>query len=280
MIAQDIQILQLSDLHLRGDGTLSFQVVDTRTWLDHAAAHLRSLIRKPDAIVITGDLADSGDEHAYHMVREALTPLGVPVYAVPGNHDRRDRMRSILGDWCPAEEAMAPYLCFGVSIGETRLIMMDSMAPGSHSGHTPPAVTDFLRRELQALNGQHPLVFLHHPPFLSGLGAMDEPFEAAETFEAVLRDFPNVRLCCGHLHRPLMTQWAGCLALTAPSVSMQIDLDLSPEGGDTFRMETPGYMLHHWNGYVWNSHVCQIPCAPTFSGPHPFVGSVNPHEAE
>lgn len=70
----------------------------------------------------------------------------------------------------------------------------------------------------------------------------------------------------------------GCIALTSPAVSMQIDLDLSPEGGDTFRMETPGYLLHHWDGSVLNSHICQIPCSPTFSGPHPFVGSVNPVE--
>ena len=68
------------------------------------------------------------------------------------------------------------------------------------------------------------------------------------------------------------------LHLTQPAVSMQIDLDLSPEGGDTFRMETPGYLLHHWDGSVLNSHICQIPCSPTFSGPHPFVGSVNPVE--
>ncbi len=43
-------------------------------------------------------------------------------------------------------------------------------------------------------------------------------------------------------------------------------------------METPGYLLHHWDGSVLNSHICQIPCSPTFSGPHPFVGSVNPVE--
>ena len=82
-----MEILQISDLHLRGDGKLSFRKVDTPACLRTAAAYLHALNRMPDAIVITGDLADSGDEHAYHMLYEALGDLPVPIYAVPGNHD-------------------------------------------------------------------------------------------------------------------------------------------------------------------------------------------------
>ena len=67
-----MEIRQLSDLHLRGDGKLSDRKVDTPACLRTAAAHLHALTRMPDAIVITGDLADSGDERAYHMIREAL----------------------------------------------------------------------------------------------------------------------------------------------------------------------------------------------------------------
>lgn len=124
-----MRILQLSDFHLRGDGKLSFRVVDTPRCLEVAAEHLRRLVQKPDMIVITGDLADSGDEHAYHMLYDAISPLGIPTYAVPGNHDRRDRMRSILRGWCPENEETAPYLCYTVEKDDVRFIMMDSMTP-------------------------------------------------------------------------------------------------------------------------------------------------------
>ena len=107
---------------------------------------------------------------------------------------------------------------------------------------------------------------------------MDEPFEGADLLRDVLSRAPWARLCCGHMHRPIFTSWAQGLALTVPSISMQIDLDLSPGGGDTFRMEMPGYMLHHWDGSHLNSHVCQIPADVDFSGPHPFADSVNPVE--
>ncbi|WP_300686347.1 phosphodiesterase [uncultured Bilophila sp.] len=211
-----MRILHLSDFHLRGDGGLSFRVVDTRECLETAAKHLRSLEQRPDAVVLTGDLADSGDAKAYGMLREALEPLHLPVYAVPGNHDRRDRMRDILGPWCPGDPAVAPCLCYVVEEGPVRLVMLDTMQPGSHSGHFPEAVAVWLERVLAARPGAPTLLFMHHPPFVTGMGAMDEPFENVERFEAILRAAPWVRLCCGHMHRPIVTQWAGCLAMTAP----------------------------------------------------------------
>ena len=120
------------------------------------------------------------------------------------------------------------------------------------------------------------LLFMHHPPFVTGMGAMDEPFENVERFAQIVGSNPQLRLCFGHMHRPIVTMWQGRVAMTAPAVSMQIDLDLSPEGGDTFRMETPGYLLHHFDNGAWNSHICQIAVQATFAGPYPFAGSVNP----
>ncbi|MCH5145652.1 phosphodiesterase [Desulfovibrio sp. UIB00] len=271
-----MRILQLSDTHLRGDHSLSFRVVDTRRCLDEAVAHVKSLTQQPDIIVITGDLADSGDLNAYHILHDELLPFGVPVYAVPGNHDRRDRLREVMPHWCPAKEDIAPYLCYTVEEENLRLIMMDSMSPGSHSGHFPAETGDWLERELAKRPDTPTMFFMHHPPFVTGMGAMDEPFENVERFAAIVERNPQMRLSFGHMHRPIVTEWHGRIAMTAPAVSMQIDLDLSPEGGDNFRMETPGYLLHHFDKGVWNSHICQIAVQATFAGPYPFAGSVNP----
>ena len=105
-------------------------------------------MQKPDAIVITGDLADSGDLHAYHILHDELAPLGLPVYAVPGNHDRRDRMQAVMPQWCPAKQDIAPYLCYTVEHDALRMVMMDSMSPGSHSGHCHAETGNWLEREL------------------------------------------------------------------------------------------------------------------------------------
>ena len=277
-----MRILQISDFHLRGDGKLSFQVVDTASFLKSTKAHLEHVFaldgQKPDMIVVTGDIADSGDEKAYLMVYEALSSFNVPVYAVPGNHDRRDRMVRILKGWTIPNPQTAPFLCYAVQTEEARLLFLDTLNPGSHAGHMLEAELAWLDNELQSNKNVPTLIFMHHPPFITGLPAMDEPFENREQMRTVLMKAPWARLCCGHMHRPIFTVWAGVPCVTAPAASMQIELDFTPEGGDTFRMETPGYLLHDFEDGVFNTHVCQIYKKTEFDGPYPFAGKVNPTE--
>jgi 3',5'-cyclic AMP phosphodiesterase CpdA len=271
-----MRIMQLSDFHVRGDNRLSFRIVDTRRCLDEAIAHLKNLEQKPDVLVLTGDLADNGDPKAYHILHEAVSSLGWPTFAIPGNHDRRDRMRDIFSEWCPADPGVAPYLCYTVEDGPVRLVMIDTTHPGSHDGHCHPPVMAWLDKTLAQRPDVPTLLFMHHPPFATGLPVMDVPVENAEALAAIIRKNPQTRLCCGHIHRPILGQWAGVLAATAPAISMQMEFDLSEKGGDEFRMETPGYLLHHWKQGVLNTHVCQIATQASFAGPYPFVDSENP----
>jgi 3',5'-cyclic AMP phosphodiesterase CpdA len=273
-----MRIMQLSDFHVRGDHRLSFRKVDTRRCLDEAVAHLENLRKAPDILVLTGDLADSGDANAYRILHEAISSLGWPTYAIPGNHDRRDRMRNIFPEWCPADPEVAPYLCYTVEKGPVRLVMIDTMHPGSHDGHCHPTVMSWLDKTLAQKRHMPTLLFMHHPPFVTGLPVMDVPVENVDALAAIIQANPQTRLCCGHIHRPILGQWAGVLTATAPAVSMQMELDLSEKGGDEFRMETPGYLLHHWNQGILNTHVCQIATQATFAGPYPFVDSENPGE--
>lgn len=272
-----MRIVQFSDVHLRAGGQLSFRVADTAAMLKDCVDHLLSLKWRPDGIVISGDLADSGEVPAYELLKTFLDRLPAPVYLLPGNHDKRDRILQQLPAYCPADSSVAPYLCYTVEGLAMRLIIMDTSRPGSHSGHLDAPVAEWLERTLAAKPGVPTLLFTHHLPFLSGFGMMDEPYENKERLETILRARPNVRLCCGHIHRAITTRWAGNIAVTSPSVAMQIEMDLTPEGGDEFRMEAPGYLIHHWHQGECNTHVCQIPSKPTFSGPHKFAGSVNPH---
>lgn len=269
-------VLQMSDLHTEANRGLAYGVADTAAMLEEAVAHVKRLRQRPDCMVITGDLASSGRPGAYAIVRAALEQLDIPLYVVPGNHDRRSTLREYLGPWCPADPAVAPYLCYTVEQGPVRLVMLDTSRPGSHSGHLDPPVLDWLEKTLAAAPDTPTLMFMHHPPYPSGMGVMDEPFENADLLAALLRNHPRVRLCCGHLHRALSTVWAGRTCVGAPAVAMQMEMDLSPEGGDAFVMEAPGYVLHYWHRESIISHFCQIPGTPSYSGPHPFKGVINP----
>src|SRR4051812_13910943 len=57
--------------------------------------YLAALPTPPDVVLVTGDIADHGDEAEYERVRE-LVDLTVPVLYCPGNHDVRAPYRKAL----------------------------------------------------------------------------------------------------------------------------------------------------------------------------------------
>lgn len=264
-----MRIVQLSDLHVKSGRALAFNAADSASALEATVAHLAAMKPAPDCVVITGDLAEHGEVQAYQFVAATLARLAMPIHIVPGNHDNRENMRRLMGKWCPADPVAAPSLCYTVEDGPIRLIMLDTSAPASHSGHLHEAAARWLGKVLH--DDRRPtLVFGHHPPFASGLGVMDEPFEHADDFARIMRECPWARYCCGHLHRGLSTQWDGGHAVICPPLVMHIELDLSPEGGDAFTLETPGYLLHHWCEGRVNTHFCQVPGVFERGGPFSF----------
>ncbi len=264
-------VLQFADLHAVEHGARAYKVADTNAMFQDAVNQVGRLRQRPDCVVFTGDLASGGSPEAYAIIKEGLERLDVPVYVIPGNHDKREGLVEYLGEYCPADPALAPHLCYIVDNGPMRLVMLDTSIPGGHHGQMPEAAAAWLDKALGG-TAKPTLLFMHHLPFHSGMGYMDEPFENLELLASIVRGHPHVRLCCGHIHRGLVTQWQGRIAVAAPAASMQMEVDLSARGGDTFFLEAPGYVLHTLIQGEVMSYFCEVACKPTFSGPHPFLG--------
>ena len=86
------------------------------------------------------------------------------------------------------------------------------------------------------------VVFMHHPPFRTGIDHMDViGLAAGDAFGAIIERHPQVeRVLCGHLHRAIQVRWRGTLAATAPSTAHQVALDLRPGADGVFALEPPG----------------------------------------
>lgn len=263
-------LVQLSDLHVKSGRAYAFNAADSSSILEAAVAFFAGMDPAPDCIVISGDLAEHGEQDAYAFVHAALKRLRVPVYVIPGNHDNRERLKGMLGEYCPADPEAAPYLCYTVERFPLRLVMMDSTAPGSHSGHLHEAAGKWLEKTLAEKPETPTLVFMHHPPFVSGMGVMDEPFTDASKLAAILRRYPLATLCCGHLHRGITSAWQGGLGIVCPSLVLPMVLELSPSGGDAFTLGAPAYLLHHYDGGQRNTHFCQLPGTWEYAGPYSF----------
>jgi 3',5'-cyclic AMP phosphodiesterase CpdA len=86
-------VAHVSDTHLRAGGSLQYGVIDTEANLHQTIARLGRITPRPDALVITGDLADTAEPKAYARLREIVEPAaaewGAQVVWVMGNHDER-----------------------------------------------------------------------------------------------------------------------------------------------------------------------------------------------
>jgi 3',5'-cyclic AMP phosphodiesterase CpdA len=236
-------LVQLSDLHLRlGEGHAG-----PARRLEHAVRRVASLQPRPDAVLLSGDLVDAPSSAAYEQALELLAPLGVPLHAIPGNHDDRDLLRACFG---PGPAPAGAPVCFAVNCGPLRLVGCDSTRAGREDGALGSEQLGWLDETLGQQPATPTLLVLHHPPVLTGVRSMDAIALAAEdrvALEALLDGHPQVRtITCGHVHTAMTTAFAGRPLLICPSTNSALRLDLRPRDDLTFATshEPLGFAVH------------------------------------
>ena len=126
-------ITQLTDLHLRPPGRAAYRVAETNMLTERAFGRLRTLRPQPDVVVITGDMTDCGLPEEYALLRTLLSALPMPVFMVPGNHDRRDNLKRAFADW-PTVVADPDFVQFVVDDFPVRLIGLDTVVEKASAG--------------------------------------------------------------------------------------------------------------------------------------------------
>ncbi len=240
-------IAQITDTHIKTAGRLAYRKVDSAAKLANCVAHLNALDPRPDIALLTGDLVDFGRPEEYALLREILAPLAMPLYAIPGNHDEREAMRAAFADqaYLPQGGDFLQYVVEGYPL---RLIGLDTLVPGEPRGELCARRLAWLDAELARAPERPTILFMHHPPFLTGLANMDwQNCANGESLGAIVERHPQVqRLLCGHVHRPIHLTWHGICASIAPSPSHSCALDLNPDATHDFVLEPPTCELHYW----------------------------------
>jgi len=262
-------IAQITDTHIKPEGALAVQRVDTAASLARAVDHILHLETSPDLVFATGDLVDAGSPEEYERLRRLLAPLPMPVYLIPGNHDDRDALAAAFPDhaYLPRGGRFIQYVVEGYPV---RLIALDTLVPGQVGGLLCAERLGWLAARLAETPVRSTVIFMHHPPFVTGIARMDAHGLAntGEFAELIGRHRHVQRIVCGHLHRPIQALVGGTLATTAPSTAHQVALDLEDEPL-AFTMEPPACQLHVWSaetGLV--THTSYI---GQFDGPYLFA---------
>jgi 3',5'-cyclic-AMP phosphodiesterase len=245
--------------------------VDTAAALQRCIETLNAIIPAPDLVVISGDLVDTPDEAEYTHLTTLLAALKPPFACVPGNHDSRELMRAAFPD---QGFAAAGPLNHVRSIGELDVVLIDSSVPGKPFGELSSETLEWLDTTL-AGSDRPALLFLHHPPFRTGIWHMDcQNLLNAEVFERLIRGYPRVRhVAAGHVHRATSTNFAGTTATIAPAPNHAVDLDLGELREPSFRVEPPALHLHIWFAHsrVGTVVTHHVPIGQ-FGDPSPFFG--------
>jgi 3',5'-cyclic-AMP phosphodiesterase len=273
MSAKPVLIAQISDLHIKPPGALAYGRVDTASALERCVAALNAFTPKPDLVVISGDLADTPIAEEYEYLKRLLAPLKLPTVGIPGNHDSRELMRAAF----PQAAYAYPTgpLNQRVEIGGLDLVLLDSSVPGRPHGELDPSTLQWLAATLASSPDRPALLFLHHPPFKTGIWHMDRQYLLnAGELAAVVKRHPRAQLiAAGHVHRAILTMFAGIQSTICPAPNHAVDLDLAELREPSFKVEPPAFHLHAWfPGEGFGSVVThQVPIG-NFDGPHPFFG--------
>jgi Icc protein len=236
-------LVQLSDPHIRpgerGDHAAAA--------LSRAVAAVNALAPAPEAVLLSGDVADGGSPDEYARATELLAPLQAPVHVLAGNHDHIGALEAAFG---PA--------AFAVELRGLRLIGANTAVAGEDGGKLD---LRWLAARLNEDTTTPTIVAMHHAPILTGAPGLDAIGLSdldRHALAELLKINPQVkRIACGHVHRPMTGAVAGVPVFTCPGTHLQLALDLKT---DALRVndDPPGFALHLLLDGDVTSHVVTI----------------------
>ena len=268
-------LVQLSDTHIRRPGELAYRRVDTAKLLGQAVDAVLALAQAPEAVVVTGDLTDFGRPEEYAHLRALLAPLRCPTFLLPGNHDDAPEIRRAFADHAYLGQSEGEvFVQYAVDLGGLRLIAIDTTVARAPHGELDVRRIDWLQHALEQDRRTPTIVAMHHPPFATFIGHMDDIGlqRGARELAAVIERHPQVeRVICGHLHRSIQARFAGTIAMIAPSTAHAVALDLTIDAASVFAMEPPGFLVHAWSST--GPLVSHVAFSGDCAGPYPFHDS-------
>jgi 3',5'-cyclic-AMP phosphodiesterase len=238
-------VAQISDVHIRRRGHVLHHMPDTAAYLRRTIDRLHAMYPRPNVVLATGDLTERGSPHEYRRLRSILGRLEIPHFLIPGNHDDREALRRAFRDHRYLQ-TVREHASYALDVWPLRIVALDSTLQGRSGGYLDGQRLAWLDHELRAHPRRPTIVAMHHPPFRTGIPAMDRHgFIGVEGFGDVIRAHDQVaRIVAGHYHTVLMQPWNGTIACSAPSTSPQFVIGRSRLG---IGVESAGFLLHEWS---------------------------------
>lgn len=210
-----MRILHITDPHLYADADGELRGVRTAETLA-AVLHAARDEAAPDAVLVTGDIAQDESRGAYERFRDLLSECGTPVWCLAGNHDDPSYMAELLAE--------APFTVGGVvAAGGWRVHLLSTWAEGEIGGRLDAETLAAAEADLTA-NGREPaLLCLHHQPVPVGSRWLDDIglADAHALLDLADRHAQVRGLVWGHVHQEFDARRNHYRLLATPSTCRQ-----------------------------------------------------------
>lgn len=253
-------IAQMTDIHIGFEPEARPEELNRQRF----RAVLDRLQRQPnpiDLLLLTGDITDRGDRESFEKTAELLSELDMPIKALVGNHDTREELLNAFPDTETTDDGFiqSAWVQDGLLV-----ILLDTLEPGRHGGAFCEKRASWLAGILADNPDVPALIFMHHPPVISGIAWMDP--DPADKWLARLcgalsgHEARVLAIHCGHLHRQLSARFCGIPVSVTPSVAPLVSMDMrpisstKPDSRALITTEPPTYALHRWENGNLASH--------------------------
>ncbi|GAB18840.1 putative phosphodiesterase [Gordonia effusa NBRC 100432] len=228
-------VAHISDLHFNGTEY-------NRSRNEAAVEYINQYSVGIDALLITGDIADTGAPEQYEEFVSTVTS-DLPTLTTIGNHDDLQTYRDVVG--LPENSILDVPNRSGDS-HNLRIIAVDSSIPDSAGGYLSDATLAFVDAAIGEVDSATSILLaFHHPPVVLHMPVMDVIRQTGEDrLIDLVAAHPNiVGLLCGHAHTPAVTRFAGRPLCLAPGVSSTLNLPF--EGSGVVNVSQPPSIAFH-----------------------------------
>jgi 3',5'-cyclic AMP phosphodiesterase CpdA len=267
-------IAQLTDIHIGFEPEARPEELNRQRF----RATLDRLLKQPNMpnmLICSGDITDRGDAESFARTAELLADLPFPVHMMVGNHDSREELLAAF----PGTLTEGGFVHSAVEQDGLLVVQLDTVEPGRHGGAFCEKRRDWLRATLEANRSTPTVIFMHHPPVVSGIEWMDPRADEQWILNlaAALVGMEQVQaIHCGHLHRQIVADFCGIPLSVTPSIAPLVSMDFreisadKPDSRPLITSEPPRYALHHWDGTRLVSHYETVSDwdVIAFYGPH------------
>ena len=156
MLELPLLVAQITDTHLFAKDEQQMLGVCTHDSLQAVVADLTQLEPKPNILLVTGDISQDETEKSYQRLIDMLSPLQIPTYWIPGNHDDLPLMQQVLN-----QPPIFPDKSF--SAGGWHFLLLSSWITGQVHGKLSQVSLEWLEEQLQQVSEPTLIAFVLLP---------------------------------------------------------------------------------------------------------------------